>query len=135
MNINPDGTFCSACGALIDLALDTLASRAACLTCGATARTMNVSLTESVTARDGIGVKAKRRGQKKPYVEDLSVPSFSVSKQKPVHHQRVIDRDNDRYTERVVDYETGEVIHECDEPLSVHTGHGSNRTKPGKNGG
>ena len=50
-------------------------------------------------------MKAKRQGQKKSYVEDLSVPSFSVSRQKPVHHQRVIDRDNDRYTERVVDYE------------------------------
>jgi len=38
---------------------------------------------------------------------------------------RQIDRENDRYRETVVDPKTGRVVHECDEPLSEHRGHGS----------
>jgi hypothetical protein len=71
---------------------------------------------ESLVVRDGIGVKAKRLGQKKPYV----------------HRQRVIDRDNDRYFEKITDYDTGEIIHYCEEPLSQHINHGSAKSKKGK---
>ena len=43
---------------------------------------------------------------------------------------RVYDRDNDRYKEKVVDCKTGELIHEDEEKLSEHRGHGSD--KPNK---
>ena len=43
---------------------------------------------------------------------------------------RVFDRLNDRYYERITDPETGEVVRECDEPLSHHRGRGSERNKP-----
>jgi hypothetical protein len=39
--------------------------------------------------------------------------------------ERSIDRLEDRYSERVTDVDTGEVIRQCDEPLSAHQGHGS----------
>ena len=39
--------------------------------------------------------------------------------------RRVIDRDNDWYEETVINPETGNVIHDCNEPLSAHRGHGS----------
>jgi hypothetical protein len=42
---------------------------------------------------------------------------------------RVIDRDNDYYLERIVDPETGEVIRECEEKLSEHQGRGSAKPK------
>jgi hypothetical protein len=74
-------------------------------------------------------MKAKRPGQKKPYVETLSMPSHSRSRGKVVHHERLIDRDNNQYEEKVTDYETGEVIHRQVEPLSEHRGHGSARPK------
>ena len=45
--------------------------------------------------------------------------------------ERHIDRDNDHYHEKVTDPETGEIIHESDEPLSEHQGHGSAKTKDG----
>jgi hypothetical protein len=80
-------------------------------------------------------VKAKRQGEKKPFIEDMGAPSFSHSRQKVVHRHRAIDRDNDLYVERVTDYETGEIIHECQEPLSSHINHGSAKKKPGANGG
>jgi hypothetical protein len=41
----------------------------------------------------------------------------------------VIDRDNNRYFEMVTDYESGEIIHHCEEPLSEHQGHGSAKPK------
>jgi hypothetical protein len=37
---------------------------------------------------------------------------------------RVVDRESDRYTERIVDA-TGNVVREIDEPLSQHRGHGA----------
>lgn len=38
---------------------------------------------------------------------------------------RTIDRANDWYSEKVVDPRTGEVVHQCEEPLSAHRGHGA----------
>jgi hypothetical protein len=84
---------------------------------------------ETLVARDGYGLKAKRPGQKKPYVEDMSMPDYSHSRGKHVHKKRVIDRDNDQYLEKITDYETGEVIHHCKEPLSQHQGHGDAKRK------
>jgi hypothetical protein len=50
-------------------------------------------------------------------------------------HEMTIDkvRDPPWYTEIVTMLDTGEVIHHCDEPLSQHTGHGSNRRPPSGN--
>jgi hypothetical protein len=80
-------------------------------------------------SRGGLAAKAKHAGVGKPFVEDMATPSFSVGRQKFVHRERVIDRENDRYFERVTDYETGETIHEVEEPLSQHTGHGNAKPK------
>jgi len=38
---------------------------------------------------------------------------------------RLIDREKDLYEEKVVDPQSGTVIHHSKEPLSKHTGHGS----------
>ena len=39
--------------------------------------------------------------------------------------ERVIDRERNKYTEVITDSETGEVVHECEEHLTQHRGHGS----------
>jgi len=39
--------------------------------------------------------------------------------------KRTIDRDNDRYYERIIEVGTGRVIRHVDEPLSEHRGRGS----------
>ncbi len=46
-----------------------------------------------------------------------------------VSYHRMIDRKNDLYYEKIVDDETGEVLRKCEEPLSGHTGHGSDKNK------
>jgi hypothetical protein len=86
-----------------------------------------VFIVESVTLRDGLGMKAKRPGEKRPHIETKAVPDHSKSRDKIVHREQIIDRENDRYFERVTDYESGEVIHECKEPLSQHLGHGADK--------
>ena len=117
------------CGAPISTEADTLDERSPCDACESTKRRHTISLMETLVARDGYGFKAKRLTQKKPYVEGLSRPDYSYSRGKLVHLQRLIDRDNDQYLEKITDYETGEVIHHCDEPLSRHQGHGDAKRK------
>lgn len=63
------------------------------------------------------------------FAGDLGVDRFVF---KVVHHQRLIDRDNDVYRETVTDYESGEIIYHCEEPLSEHQGHGSAKPKKGE---
>jgi hypothetical protein len=46
-----------------------------------------------------------------------------------VHRELYADREHNRYRERVIDPETGQVIHECDEPLDKHQGHGDAKTR------
>jgi hypothetical protein len=95
-----------------------------CSVCGSTRRIHNISITETLVIRDEYRQKAKHPGQKKPYIEDISGSDYSRDRGKHVHLQRIIDRDNDYYFEKITDYETGEVIHHCEEPLSQHQGHG-----------
>ena len=42
-----------------------------------------------------------------------------------VNYERIIDRKNNLYSERIVDPVTGEVLREIEEPLSEHIGRGS----------
>lgn len=44
---------------------------------------------------------------------------------KSVFVERTIDKSHNIYKERVIDPESGEVIHRCEEPLSSHQNHGS----------
>jgi ribosomal protein S27AE len=129
MSISIYTSECADCGAEVDGSGDKPEQRTPCNKCGSTKRNHQVSVSETMILRDGIGVKAKRSGEKKPYIEDLGVPDYSRSLNKVVHRARIIDRDNDRYFEKITDYESGEVIHQCEEPLSQHQGHGSAKPK------
>jgi len=55
----------------------------------------------------------------------MSEPSWSYSSEKWIHREKAENRREDRYTEVVRDPDTDEIIHEVDEPLSEHRGHGS----------
>lgn len=49
--------------------------------------------------------------------------------------EREIDHDNDRYRELVVEEGTGIVLHEVEESLSEHFGHGSAKFEAVEDGG
>ncbi len=120
---------CVDCGAPLKDALpsDDLTQRKPCASCGSTKRKYHVFTGGSVTPRGGIGMKAKRPVEKRQHIETKNVPDCNRSREKLVHREQIIDRENDRYFERVTDYESGKVIHECEEPLSQHLGHGADK--------
>jgi len=70
--------------------------------------------------REYLRTKAKRVSEKKPYIEAESGEQLSVRTGEWITKRRVIDRDADSYEERVVDPESGIVVHECSERLSEH---------------
>ena len=75
-----------------------------------------------------LGMKLKdptRSGKQKIKIEQLVGDDLHRDSGKWHKKVRVIDRENDRYFEKITDRETGDVIHHCDEPLSKHFGHGS----------
>lgn len=74
-------------------------------------------------------MKGYHKGKKKAFVEDIIKHVFSHIKRKMTKLYRLIHRDNDLYREKVVDPDTGEVIHFCEEKLSDHKGHGSAKKK------
>lgn len=129
MNEHDGRTSCSQCGFLLADDSTPLAALP-CPSCGGFGRTIEVSIVERLTLFDGYGMRLNRAGVKKPSVESISMPSLSRKLGKYVRHERLIDRENNIYHEKITDYETGETVHEQKEPLTDHVGHGSAKKKP-----
>jgi hypothetical protein len=83
----------------------------------------------TVEAKSSLGLKARHGNTGKPFLEQKSGDSFFYKAQKWVYRIMRIDRDNDHYSETVVDPNTNEVIHKCEEPLRDHQGRGSAKRK------
>jgi DNA-directed RNA polymerase subunit RPC12/RpoP len=97
----------------------------ACPQCGHTGRLVKKPIDVKAGAQVSMSAKAKRPGDRKPFLEHLSRADFFRKAGKWVQKVRRINRRDDRYFEEVIDPETGDVIHRCDEPLSEHRDHGS----------
>jgi predicted RNA-binding Zn-ribbon protein involved in translation (DUF1610 family) len=117
---------CVSCGNLIDESLDVSAVvRNPCANCGSLGRRFEASIVETVTASVKLGVKHKVRGVAKPIFESVGGLDYHRKTGKWNQLERVIDRQNDWYEEKVVDPESGAIVHHCAEKLSDHRGHGS----------
>ena len=89
-----------------------------------------VELTDEVPRpHDSLEGKMRLAGVGKPVYEFLDGHDLQKSTGKWMTKERIIDRQNDKYQEKVTDPETGAVIHHCEEPLSKHWGHGSAKHK------
>ena len=115
---------CAGCGNELDEHADG-EPRQRCGSCGSTSREIFVDIDERIELHEQLGVELKRQGAKKFAVQDRSGDDYGIVRQKWLKKVRVIDRETDRYLERIWDPETGEIVYECDEPLSQHVGHGS----------
>ena len=67
--------------------------------------------------------------RKKNALEFIVGDELSVSLNKWVYKNRTIDSVNNNYQELVIDLNIGNVIHQCDEPLSEHYGQGTAKFK------
>ena len=80
---------------------------------------------------DMLGVRAGMSKSKGWFVRSRTTTVLQRNRGGAVaQHERVLDRKADRYFEKVTILETGEIVHLCDEPLSQHRGHGSDKSKP-----
>ena len=108
--------------------------REPCPQCGSTARRFEMHFEDKVAFHESWAGKIRDPSlpsKKKVRVEFFDGHQWSVALEKFVHKVRVLDKREDHYHEKVVDPETGELIHECTEPLSEHQGHGSAKPKGG----
>lgn len=125
---------CGGCGAVLDETAQQ-AERKPCPNCGSDLRQINLSVTDELQIKEQVGMKAKdptKTGKQKIRIEQLIGDDLHRNSGKWYKKVRVLDRENDRYLEEVIDPDTGAVIHRCEEPLSEHHGHGS--AKPPREG-
>jgi hypothetical protein len=100
-----------------------------CPKCGSTDLDIHLTLSGQVSVHSKLGRKARRAGEKKPFLEAVSGDDLRKRDGRWMKKKRVIDREADTYDEIVIDPQAGETVHECHEPLSGHRGHGSAKTR------
>ena len=131
-------TACHDCGREIDEAADLPGRRAPCANCGGTKRVMHAEIllrgSSSVIVRKMLNWERKSQGRWGKDGWDLFNLTGKWNRLK-----RTFDKPNDQYKEEIMDGETGELIRECNEPLSQHRARGSAKwmgqatsTTPGK---
>ena len=82
----------------------------------------------SFTSYGNLSYKGKRPGWKRKFIEGFTGMDLSRDLGRLMRKESIYDRAGNRRFELVVDPQTGDVIHHCDEPLTEHTGRGSART-------
>ncbi len=126
------GVECNACGQPLHDARpdDPTEGRPPCPACGSKSRLVKVSVHDEVTFHADLGLKKrspgfKSGGRSRPAQEQWSGDQQSANGAWR-DRQRVVDREHNRYVERVTDPD-GTVIRDVDEPLDQHLGHGSDK--------
>ena len=128
--INEKEIICDNCGH--EFTSKTTLGEINCPKCESPKLSIHIEVHDRVKVRDWLRGKGKDdsfTGKKKLRRDFIVGSEQKASDGKWVYKERLIDKDNNRYKELVVDEETGEVIHECDEPLKNHFGHGSAKFK------
>jgi len=113
---------CEECKAILTDAINV------CHICGGKLKVIKLKFNDSVGIYDGFRLK-KKQGTGKRKVRLDSFSGYERSNDgNLVYKERIIDQDENRYYEKVVDGE-GNVIRECDEKLTEHKGRGSAKNK------
>lgn len=119
---------CNKCGSVLSDG-DPPKNLCQCPNCGSKNIMYKLHLSDTARVYEQIRGKVKAPGKKKPLREFVHGDEKTKTKGIWVEKKRVIDRVNDWYEEKVADKETGEIYHNCSEPLSQHFGHGSAKYK------
>jgi len=130
--MSPDSTTvkCGNCGLQLDEDTSTSTeTRLPCPACGSMTRAIHVTVHDTVTIREKLGMKGRHADGGKPFIEQVHGADLHRDTGTWRHLSRIIDRENDQYYEVVKDPVTGKILHECREPLSKHRGHGAAKRK------
>ena len=121
---------CGSCRKVLDEPLGTSVElRSACPTCGSSNRFFGKETGGAIQPHGVRRFKARHGGEGRPFYEGFVGADWSHKFQRWMRLERIIDRENDRYRERVSDPRSGETVHECEEPLNEHLGHGTDGKK------
>lgn len=121
---------CGDCGFLLDEATSAPPETCSpCPACGSMVRSIHVSIHDNITPREKLGMKGRHASGGKPFIEQVQGADLHRDTGTWRDLSRVIDRENDIYHELIKDPDTGEILHECREPLSEHRGHGAEKLK------
>lgn len=86
-------------------------------------RNLYINLFDEITVKDNLGLKTFV-GNSKKFVAHIISGWFSSLREdlspEGVNKERVIDRQNNKYTEKVVDVKTGRIIRDVEENLTDH---------------
>ena len=121
---------CKDCGEQLPQEFVTIKEKEDCPNCGSRSRNIELDLIGTFNVNDSVKGKKKNpnfNSKRNPRYEFFQGDDFSYSDQKWMKKTRVIDKDNDKYFEVVVDPDTNEQVYLCEEPLSKHTGRGSDK--------
>ena len=91
---------------------------------------MYLTLVEEVQVHECLRGRVKDprySSRKNPRVTFIEGASYWRDEKKWMHRELRVDKVQDRYREVISDPETGEVIHQCEELLSKHRGHGDDK--------
>jgi hypothetical protein len=102
-------------------------NREPCPECGSTSRKFDMLCQDDIQFHEAWKGKIKDTtlpSKKKVRVEFFDGQEWSVAFEKFVNKVMVRDKRQNHYHEKVVDPDSGTVIHECTEPLSKHQNHG-----------
>lgn len=121
-----DQVFCKDCGQN----LEGLTKEIACPACGSKLRLYKKHVHVTSDVRACVAGKDFEPGRKRHPFQEFKAGD-SLFRKTGIWNklERLIDRRNNRYHERITDQD-GNLIHECDEPLDEHWGHGSAKHKP-----
>ena len=134
MTVETGGVECNSCGqSLPDARPDDPAEGSPpCPACGSMSRLVKVYLHDEVTFHTDLVLKKRTPGFKSGGRSRPAQEQWSGDEQSADgiwrDRQRVVDRENNRYVERMTD-PNGTVIRDVDEPLDQHLRHGSDKPK------
>jgi hypothetical protein len=124
---------CGECGFPVDEPVDLEASkRRPCPDCGSLKRHVRLSYSETIIVHEKSKLKARSPGGGKSRYEAIEGDDLNQKTGIWIKLHRVIDRANNWYHERIIDSQTNTVVHESDEPLDKHIGHGSDHKRQNK---
>ncbi len=99
-----------------------------CPKCDSNRTTTTINIVDNFSFKKNIKGKVKNKkynSKKNPRYKFFHGDELRKNDGKWMLKDRIIDKDNDKYFEKVTDPEIGEVIHYTEEPLSEHFHHGS----------
>lgn len=101
--------------------------RSPCPSCGSKARLYRIELKGEITFREKLKLKARhgKAGEAKPFLDLQTGDDFYRKTGEWNRREKIEDRVKDRYLELIVNPKTGEIVYQCEEPLSENRGRGA----------